>query len=239
MRPSACSQTCTTVVTPWPHLGQRHRIGCLMVLSVVPMPDHPGANKKICGHVTKQDQGTKRCDLISQSVIGMAFRSQRLSQHPPPVPHICTSVGRNVLHFFAHPTEHSGTPIKQRPLQLRQLRQVPDMSAPDLPIAFRSRSRCSALRCSPISGSRLAHSAQTPVRVLLPQSAEQSAIDSKTVAKLVPVRVAFIVLKRRRDSCRTFAALCSDHLRLHSRPRGSHWEDPTQSRRSVLLQHFN
>jgi hypothetical protein len=35
-----------------------------MVLSVVPMPDHPGANEKICGHVTKQDQGTKRCDLI-------------------------------------------------------------------------------------------------------------------------------------------------------------------------------
>jgi hypothetical protein len=64
MRPSVCSQTCTTVVTPWPHLGQRQRIGCFMTPSVVPMPDHSGANKKICGHVTKQDQGAKGCDLI-------------------------------------------------------------------------------------------------------------------------------------------------------------------------------
>ena len=169
----------------------------------------------------------------------MGLRSQCLCQHPPPVPHICTSVGRKVLHFLAHPTEHSGTSIKQRPLQLAQLRQVPVTSAPDLPIALRSRKRCSALRCRPISGSCLAHSAQTPVRVLLPQPAEQSAIDSKTVAKLLPVRVVFIVLKRRRNSCRTLAALCGEHLRLHSRPRGSHWEDSTPSRRSLLLQHFN
>jgi hypothetical protein len=239
MRPSPCSQTCTTVVTPCPHLGQRQRIDCFMVLSVVPMPDHPGANKKICSHVTKQDQCTKRCDLIRQPVVGMAFRSQRLGQHPPPTPHICTSAGRKVLHFLAQPTEHSGTSIKQRPLQLRQLRQVPVTSAPDLPMAFRSRSRCSALRCRPTSGSSLAHSEQTPIRVLLPQPAEQKATELKTVAKLMPVRVAFIVLRRRRDSCRTLAALCNDHLRLHSRPRGSHREDSTQSRRSLLLEHFN
>ena len=169
----------------------------------------------------------------------MGFRSQGLGQHPPPVPHICTSAGKKVLHFLAHPTEHSGTSIKQRPLQLAQLRQVPVTSAPDLPIALRSRKRCSALRCRPISGSCLAHSEQTPVRVLLPQPAEQKATELKTVAKLVPVRVAFIVLKRRRNSCRTLAALCGEHLRLHSRPRGSHWEDATQSRRSLLLQHFN
>lgn len=169
----------------------------------------------------------------------MGLRPQCFGKHPPPVPHICTSVGRKVLHFLAHPTEHSGTSIKQRPLQLAQLRQVPVTSAPDLPIAFKSRSRCSALRCRPTSGSSLAHSEQTPVRVLLPQPAEQKATELKTVAKLMPVRVAFIALKRRRDSSRTLAALCGDRLRLHSRPRGSHWEDATQSRRSLLLQHFN
>ena len=169
----------------------------------------------------------------------MSLRAQRFGQHPPPVPHICTSVGRKVLHFLAHPNEHSGTSIKQRPLQLAQARQVPVTSAPDLPIAFRSRSRCSALRCRPTSGSSLAQAKQRPIRVLLPQPAEQRAIESKTVAKLMPGRVGFIVLKRRRDSCRTLAALCGDHLRLHSRPRGSHWEDATQSRRSLLLQHFN
>lgn len=155
------------------------------------------------------------------------------------LPHVCTPAGRKVLHFFAQPTEHSGTSMRQRPLQLAQARQVPVTSAPDLPMAFRSRSRCSALRCRPISGSCLEHSEQTPMRVLLPQPAEQKATELKTVAKLMPARVAFIVLKRRKESCRTLAALCGDHLSLHSRPRGSHWEDATQSRRCLLLQHFN
>lgn len=146
----------------------------------------------------------------------MPFRTKRLSQHPPPALHLGTSTGKYVQHFFAHPIEHSGTSIKQRSRQFAQLRHVPFGSAPDLAIALRSRNRCSALRWRPISGSCLAHSAQTPVRVRLPHPAAQNAMDLKTVAKLIPDRMVF-TLKRRSKSCRTLAAPCSNHLSLHSR----------------------